>query len=286
MGFPMIRTTLRPLAITITLAAAAAVMPSFAAEPAPAPATAAAPAQGKLPPLPMDAPPEKPYTVPAKGIKDPVRAAVSNPARVKEHTVHDAYRKPAEMIQFANIKAGQRIVELSAYGNYWSTMLIDVIGPKGELHMVDPKFAEPYIPYNQDFVSKHPNAKTSTIDINTQFEPPKGVDVVWCVGCFHELLLTGVEMSAFHAKLFKAMKPGATYIVTFFNAKDGRETNDAGKLHRLDPSSVRAIIQSNGFTLYQEDRMYKNNDDPKTSPVMTEAEGDLADRTVYMFRKP
>jgi predicted methyltransferase len=281
MGFPMISSTLRPLTLATIVAASAAVAPSLAAEPQAQPQQA----QQPLPQLPMDAPPPKPYAVPAKGIKEPIRNAVMLTTRTPVATAHDAYRKPAELLQFANIKPGQRIVELSAYGNYWSTMLSDIIGAKGELWMFDPLFAEPYAPLSQDFVSRHPNSRFQSIDLN-KFEPPKGVDVVWCVGCFHELLLTGVELSAFHAKLFKAMKPGATYIVTFFTAKDGRETNDTGKLHRIDPSSVRSIIQSYGFALYQEDRMYKNNDDPKTSAVFSEAEGDLADRTVYMFRKP
>jgi predicted methyltransferase len=292
MGFPMIRSTLRPLALTLILAASVQAVPSFAAD-APAPAavaaaqTEAAAAQQplrKLAPLPLDAPPPKPYEVPAKGIKDYIRAAVTNPARLPNSVAHDAYRKPAELLQFANIKPGQRIVEISAYGNYWSPMLSDIIGPKGELWMFDALFAEPYKPYHEQFIATHPNAKYQNVDLN-KFEPPKGVDVLWCVGCFHELLLTGVELSAFHAKVYKAMKPGGTYIVSFFNSKDGRETNDTGALHRLDPAAVKAIITSNGFTFYQEERMYRNNDDKKDTKVFTEAEGDLADRTVYMFRK-
>lgn len=283
----MNKSMLRPLTVAAALAACAEVT-ALAAEAEPAPADAAtteAPQARPLPPLPVDAPPPKPYAVPARGIRDPVRDAVTATTRTPQATVHDAYRKPAELLQLANIRPGQRIVELSAYGNYWSPMLSDIIGEKGELWMYDALFAEPYIPYHQDFVSRHPNSRFQSIDLN-RFEPPRGVDVVWCAGCFHELLLTGVEMSGFHTKIFKAMKPGGTYVVTFYNARDGRETNDAGRLHRLDPSSVRAIITSYGFTLHQEDRMYRNSADPKDTPVMTEAEGDLADRTVYVFRKP
>jgi predicted methyltransferase len=264
----MIRSMLRRIAATLIVATAATATASLAA---------VAP--------PEETPPPKAYEIPTKGIKDYIVAAVKDPARQPYMTIHDAYRKPAELMALARVKPGSNVVELSSYGNYYSMMLSSAVGPKGHLHMYDmPFWGDQVAKQEQDFVSKHPNTDYQNVDFN-KIEFPRNVDVVWCVMCFHEILLTGTELTAFHAKLYKAMKPGATYLLVFARARDLTETDDTGKLHRIDPAAVRANVQAAGFTLYQEDRMLENHDDDHTSPVMTEKDVDLADRTVYEFRK-
>lgn len=232
----------------------------------------------------IDAPPPKPYSVPPK-TRDYIQKAVELPTRPPNATIHDAYRKPAELIQFANVRPGHRVVELSAYGNYWSTMLSEVVGPKGELHMFDPPFAEPLAEQGAAFATAHPNAKFQNLDFNN-IEFPKGIDVVWCYACFHEVLGTGVDIDPFFAKMYKAMKPGARLLVVFYTARDGMENRDVGTLHRLDPATVRGTFGAAGFQLQEEHRMLQNPQDDKKTPVFTEAEGDLSDRTVYRFVKP
>lgn len=261
----MNRISLRQLAATMILAAPALLTSSFAAEPA------------------IDAPPPKPYTVPAKA-KDYIAKAVQSPSRPAAMTVHDAYRKPAEVLQLAGLRPGQRVIELSSYGNYWSTMVSDILGPKGELYMYDHPFAAPVAKVGEDFVKAHPNTHFQNIDHNL-IEFPKGVDVVLCILCFHELLLTNTQMDPFLAKLYKSLKPGGIILVVFPTARDGMENRDTGALHRIDPATVRGTIGGASFELIEENRMLENSSDDKKSPVMTEAEGDLCDRLIYKFRK-
>jgi predicted methyltransferase len=241
---------------------------------------------GEAPPPPqVDAPPPKPYTVPAKGIKDYIKSAVELPSRPAWVTVHDAYRKPAEVMQFSNIRPGQRVVELSSYGNYWSTMLSAVLGEKGELHMYDPPFAQPAAEQGKAFVAAHPNTKFQNVDFNN-IEFPRGIDLVWCFACFHEVLGTGVNVDPFFAKMYKAMKPGARILVVFYTARDGMENRDVGALHRIDPGTIRGTFQAAGFQFQEESRLLQNPQDDKKGKVFSEAEGDLADRLVYRFIKP
>jgi predicted methyltransferase len=274
----MTRLTVQTLAATLILSASAGMTASVAAEtPAQQPAAAGAPQQ-------LDAPPPKPYAVPAKA-RDYIKKAVELPSRPLHHTIHDAYRKPAEVLQFANVRPGQRVVELSAYGNYWSTMLADLLGPKGNLHMYDPLFAAPMAEASKAFVAANPNTTFENLDFNN-IEFPRGVDLVWCFACFHEVLGTGVNLDPFFAKLYKAMKPGARFLVVFYTARDGMENREVGSLHRIDVGTVRGTIQAAGFQLQEENRLLQNTQDDRKTPVFTEAEGDLADRMVYRFIKP
>ncbi len=166
-------------------------------------------------------------------------------------TVHDAYRMPAEVLALGGVKPGSRVVELSSYGNYWSTILSDVVGEKGELYTYDMPFAAALIDAGKDFAAKHPNTHFQNVDHNI-IEFPKNIDVVVCVMCFHELLLTNVQMDAFLGKLYKNMKPGATFLVVFATARDGTENRDTGTTHRIDPATIRGTISAAGFTLYDE----------------------------------
>ncbi|MEJ0099486.1 MAG: hypothetical protein WDO12_06985 [Pseudomonadota bacterium] len=229
--------------------------------------------------------PPRDYAVSAKA-KDYIRNAVADPARTADEKTHDAYRMPAEVLQLANVKPGSRVVEFSAYGNYYSKMLVDIVGEKGELWMYDPPFADQVFGKQQQaFVAAHPNAHYSGTDWN-RIELPKQVDVVTCFMCFHEQLATGTELSALHSRLYKAMKPGAIYIVVFANARSGTGTDDTGKTHRVEDSVVRQNIIAGGFELVEENRILNNRADPHTSQVFTDNQADLSDRTIYKFRKP
>lgn len=239
---------------------------------------------GEAPQQILDAPPPMAYTVPAKGIRDYVKKAVESPARAPFHTVHDYYRKPAEILQFANIKPGQRVVELSSYGNYWSPMLSEIVGAKGELHMYDAPFAAPAIDAGKAFASAHPNTTFTNVDFN-DIEFPRRIDLVWCFTCFHEVLGTNTNMDPFLAKMYKAMKPGGTIMVVFFTARDGMENRDMA-LHRIDQATIRGTFQAAGFQLQEENRLLQNPQDDRKSLVETEAQGDLADRMIFRFIKP
>jgi len=266
-GIPMNRLISRPLAATMILAAAALLTQSFAGE---APKA--------------DAPPVKAYVIPSKGIKDYVRKAVEDPARIPAMTAHDAYRMPAELFALAGIKPTSKVVEFSSYGNYWSTMIANIVGEKGKLYTFDHLFAEPFAEQGKKFAAEHKNTTYQILDHNNvEFE--KGIDLVWCYACYHELLLTGTQLTPIQTKLFKAMKPGGVLLIVFFKARDGTETDDTGTMHRIDQAIVRGQLQGSGFTLESEDIFLQNHDDDHATPVFTEAEGDLSDRIIFKFRK-
>jgi predicted methyltransferase len=265
----MIKSMRRPLAAAVLLAATTLLTLSYA---------------GEAPQQQVDAPPPKQYVMPAKGIKDYVRKAVESPERTPAMTIHDAYRKPAELFDLAGIKPNSKVIELSSYGNYWSTMLASIVSEKGELHLYDHLFAQPLAKQGQAFAAAHKHTTYEIVDHN-QVEFPKGIDLVWCYACYQELMLTGTQLTPFQTKLFKAMKPGGVLLMVFFKARDGTETDDTGTLHRIDQAIVRAQLQGTGFTLEAEEYFLQNHDDDHSTKVFTEAESDLADKVIFKFRK-
>lgn len=259
--------TRRQVTSTMMMASAAAMVPSFAGE-APAAAGSA-------------------YVIPPK-TKDFIKNAITNPNRSPDMVARDVLRRPADVLTLSEIKAGQRVVEFAPVGFYYSTLLANALGPKGNLHMYELPFIgeqPPVVEATKKFLAAHPTAKYEVVDLN-KAEFPRNVDLVFSVWAFHDQLLSNVEMTAFHAKLFKAMKPGGTYLVIDHAAKLGTETNDTGRLHRVDPGTIRGTIQSNGFQLVEDSRILYRPDDDHSWSVHAEGKRDMTDQAVFKFKKP
>ena len=230
--------------------------------------------------------PPKAYTIPSKGISKDIRAAVESAERTEAMKAHDGYRRPAEILALAGLRPGQRVVELGSYDRYYSTMLSEVVGKKGNLHMYDlPYVGEQIGESTKTFAEARPNTTYTVVDFN-KIELPRGVDVVISYLSFHDMLLTGVLMEQFHTALFKALKPGGIYLVVDHLAEHGVGTDAVGPLRRVDPETIRPYAGSAGFELYEDSRLLQNTQDDHKSPVMSEAAADMSDKLVYKFRKP
>src|SRR5215470_2985435 len=67
-----------------------------------------------------------------------ISSAVADPGRPPEDRQRDANRKPAETLQFAGIKPGDKVVELVPGRGYFTRILSKVVGPKGHLYALSP----------------------------------------------------------------------------------------------------------------------------------------------------
>jgi predicted methyltransferase len=236
--------------------------------------------------------PPKEYVIPKKGVSDAIRKAVENPARRPEDRARDGYRKPAELMALAGVKPGSKVIEfgtfgeLDKFGQYYTTMLADVVGPKGMVYMYDSLDVDEQFGRNSKaFAAAHPNVKYEAVDYN-KITIPKGIDIVWSVLNYHEMLMRGIDMTPFHDKLFKAMKVGAVYLIVDHAGVIGADLKDTLPLHRVDPSVIRSGVQAAGFELVLESRMLERTDDDHKWKVYTDGKADQTDQTVYMFRKP
>jgi predicted methyltransferase len=274
----MNRFTTRQLAATMVLSVCAAT-------------TAVIAADDQLISVGVPTSPPKEYAIPKK-TSDAIRKAVENPARRPEDRARDGYRKPAELIALAGVKPGSKVIEfgtfgeLDKYGQYYTTMLAEVVGPKGMIYMYDtPDVDEKFGGNSRKFAAAHPNTKYEAVDYN-KIVIPKGIDIVWSVLNYHEMLMRGVDMTPFHDKLFKAMRPGAVYLIVDHAGVIGADLKDTLPLHRVDPSVVRSGVQAAGFELVLESRMLERTDDDHKWKVYTDGKADQTDQMVYMFRKP
>lgn len=236
--------------------------------------------------------PPKEYVIPKKGVSDAIRKAVENPARRPEDRARDGYRKPAEVLALTGVKAGHKVVEfgsfgeLDKFGHYYTTMLAEIVGPKGMVYMYDPLEVDQQLGVNSRiFAAANANTKYEGVDFNKiQFQ--RNIDIAFSVLFYHEMLRRGIDMTVFHDKLFKALKPGGIYLIIDHAGTIGEDMKYTLVNHRIDPSVVRSGIQAAGFELVLESRMLERTDDDHKWDVYTDGKADQTDQMVYMFRKP
>ncbi len=263
--------------LAITASAAEQAAPAAAGQ---TPATQAPAAQA-----PVAAPPAAVYVVP-KRTPGFVRKAVESAARTAEHKARDANRKPAEVLALSGVKPGQRVLEFAGFGQYMTTMLSDIVGPKGKVFMLDLPYTEQRAgAASRAFVAAHPNTSYTLEDYNT-VALPENIDVVFNVLYYHDLPLNKIDTAGLNRRILAALKPGGIFFVVDHNAEAGSGMRDTQKLHRIDPVVIKQEVLAAGFELVEESKLLAYPSDNHTQMVFAPGLRGMTDQTIFKFRKP
>ena len=242
-----------------------------------APAATAAPAAA--------APPAVPYVIPA-GTPKYIVSAVESPGRKAEDKVRDFNRKPAELLVLSGVKPGDKVVEFASVGQYFTTLLSDIVGPKGVVYMYDLPYTEARAgAASRAFVAAHANSKYELVDYNA-LKLPEKMDVVFNVLYYHDLGLNNIDTASLNKRIFDALKPGGIFFIVDHNAVPGSGTTDTKKLHRIDPEVIRKEVTAAGFELVQESKLLARATDDHTQMVFTPGLRGMTDQSIFKFRKP
>jgi predicted methyltransferase len=225
------------------------------------------------------------YEVPA-GTPAYIRSAVESPGRSAEQKARDANRKPAEVLTLSGVKPGDRVVEFASFGQYFTTLLSDIVGPKGVVLMYDLPYTEQRAgAASRAFVAAHPNSKYELVDYNT-LKLPQNVDIVFNVLYYHDLPLNNIDTASLNRRIFDSLKPGGIFFIVDHNAEPGSGTRDTKKLHRIDPAIIRQEVTAAGFELVEESKLLAHPGDDHTQMVFAPGLRGLTDQTIFKFRKP
>ena len=229
------------------------------------------------------------YRVPAAAPAN-IKRAVESPARPAEQRARDADRKPAETLMLLDLAEGERVVELAAFGHYWTHMLVEAVGPSGQVHMVDMPWIERFGGEPaRAFDAAHANATFTQAHYN-QMQLPTNVDAVLMVQFYHDLKRSSasesVDTADMNRKILAALKPGGIYLVVDHNAEAGSGWRDASTLHRIDPATIKSEVTAAGFELVQDSPLLANPADDRKQNMRAEGLRGRTDQAVLVFRKP
>ena len=216
-----------------------------------------------------------------------ILAAVADPTRPGEDAARDANRHPAEILAFAGVRPGMRVVELAPGGGYYTRILARAVGPRGHVYaVVSPGFAArpESMARFQRIIAGYPNVEivVSAIPSLTMARP---VDMVWTSENYHDFHnAQGADMAALNRAVFGVLRPGGVYYVED-HAAPGTGVGATSTLHRIDPQAVRGEVTAAGFRLDGESSVLANPADPHTARVTDPAIRGRTDRFAMRFRK-
>ena len=230
-----------------------------------------------------------PIGVVAKSDVSPVIAkALADPARA-DQAGDDARRHAADVLAFSGAKPGWQVVDFLPGQGYWTRIFAGVVGPAGHVYAVWPSAAGDRAKTTVDALNGRKLGNvTAAVDAGL-ITVDKPVDLVWTVQNYHDLPNDGrgePALNAFNAAVFKALKPGGTYVVIDHAAPAGSGLTDTGTLHRIDPAIVKKQVLAAGFTFAGESKALANPKDDHTLKVFDPAIRGVTDQFVYKFRKP
>src|SRR5437763_7806236 len=74
----------------------------------------------------------------ASAAPSPLARALADPGRAAQRAA-DARRHPAELVALADLKPGQRILDLIPGDGYWTRIFSKMVGPSGKVYAVWPQ---------------------------------------------------------------------------------------------------------------------------------------------------
>jgi len=218
-------------------------------------------------------------------------AAISDPSRPAADVARDAARKPAEMIAFATMQSGNKVLELLPGGGYFTRIFSKVIGPQGHLYAAtpDPK-SQDAEPAAAAIAAEPGYSNISVIPITNEALaalPP--LDIIWTSWNYHDLHLSRIhaDMAKLDKLWFSILKPGGVVVIVDHAALPGAPpVETADKLHRIDPAVVKTEMTAVGFVFDGETDVLRNASDPHTVIVFDPSIRGKTDQFAYRFKKP
>jgi len=224
-----------------------------------------------------------------------VSAAVADPARPAQQVSLDPWRKPAEVLAFSGVKPGNRVADFMPGNAYFTRLLSDIVGPSGRVYAFVPDeqvahCAPGEIAGTRALAAERHYANVQLLYGAAQrFAVAEPLDLVWIAQDYHDLhdkFMGPTDVARFNAAVFRALKPGGTFLVIDHAAEAGSGLRDTETLHRIDRDSIVREVTAAGFALQAESDVLRNRADTHRLAVFNAAIRHRTDQVVLRFRKP
>jgi predicted methyltransferase len=220
-----------------------------------------------------------------------IATAAADPARAKL-AAQDAKRHGPEILAFAGVRPGAKIVDLIPGGGYWSQLFSKSVGAKGHVYGIWP--AE-YVKVDGEEVPPYRAAIAAFANVSLIEQPaaalaaPEKVDLVFTAQNYHDYpdkFMGPTDPAVLNKAVFAALKPGGIYLIIDHAAEAGSGMRDIETLHRIDPAIVKAQVTAAGFQYVGASPLLANPADDHAKKVFDPAIRGKTDQFIYKFRKP
>jgi predicted methyltransferase len=223
-----------------------------------------------------------------------VTTAIANPARNEKDPDIDTRRHPAELMAFAGVKPGDKVLDLIPGSGYFTKIFSGIVGKHGHVYSVWPnEYDAESHPDSDNLRALARSPQFTNVSVIVQpanaLSAPEPLDVVFTSQNYHDYpdkFMGPTDPTILDRAVFQALKPGGVFIVIDHAAQAGSGLRDTETLHRIDPETVKAQVTAAGFTFEGSSDVLRNPADPHTVKVFDPSIRHHTDQFVFRFRKP
>lgn len=200
----------------------------------------------------------------------------------------DKRRDPVKLLAFTGVRTGMKVLDVGASGGYSTELMARSVGPNGVVYAQNAPSLGDRAKERFEARMKTPPMKT-VVSVVRPFDDPlpadvRDLDLVTFLFFYHDTTYMEVDRAAMNRKLFAALRPGASLVITDHSAKAGEGVSVARTLHRIEEALLRREVEAAGFKLVAEGDFLRQPGDARdfnvnrpTGPV---------DEFVLRFEKP
>lgn len=225
-----------------------------------------------------------------------IDAAIASTERTADDRQQDAWRKPAEVLAFLELRSGMHVIDYFAAAGYYSELMSRMVGPQGQVIAYN---NAPYLKFSGDKPAQRygnnrlPNVAQLTTPTDQLPLEPATLDAALFMQSYHDLYWRPKDNSwpmtdpaKALAQLAPALKPGAVVVVVDHVAAAGSDpTVTVDALHRIDPAVLKRDFEAAGLVFDSESPVFHNEADDHTKQVFDAAIRRKTDQVMYKFKK-
>ena len=219
-----------------------------------------------------------------------IAQAVADPARPADDRATDDLRLPAQTLAFSGVRPGMTVGEFYPGGGYFTSMLSDVVGPKGHIYGLENAGWKEAVEANNKLLArgKWKNVSMDAKPFGT-VSFPRPLDLAWVTQNYHDLKIAKygiVDTIAFDRAVYHALKPGGIFFILDHQGAADLTNDQIAKMHRINRDVVVREVTSVGFKLADEGNFLRRPADDHTLSIFDKAIRYHTDQYALKFVKP
>ena len=199
------------------------------------------------------------------------RAIVVAPDRADADRANDARRRPEQLLAFAGVRPGMKVLDLGAGGGYSTELLARTVGPQGVVYGQDSTAGSEQARARLEERMKKPAMKNAVRVLRDYDDPvppeARELDLVTFFFTYHDTPSLGVDRAKMNRRIFESLRSGGSYVIADHAAKPGAGVSASKSLHRIEESVLRREVEAAGFRFVAEANFLRNPDDPRGERV-------------------